>query len=172
MYKLNLPMDIVLGKDEKILRAQTQPVEKVTPEIRQLIRQMKIKMKQADGIGLAAPQVGVGLRIFVIDRKHLECGDEIPEAYINPEIISLSGKNIEIEEGCLSLPRLYGKAKRKERIILSALDELGKKVKIRAEGMLAIVFQHELDHLQGILFIDKCKEVKEFTKEELRRAKK
>jgi len=164
-------MEIVKGKSTKILRAKAQPVERVTPEIRQLVRQMKQKMKEADGIGLAAPQVGVGSKIFVIDRTHLGYGEEVPETYINPELVSVSGKNISIEEGCLSLPKLYGKVNRKEKVVLTALNELGNKVKIKATGLLAIVFQHEMDHLAGTLFIDKAKEVQELTGKEPDKAK-
>jgi peptide deformylase len=153
-------MNIVTGKNNKVLRTPAKPVEKVTPEIRELIRQMKKTLKENNGVGLAAPQIDVGLQIFVAQAYW---GDKGPESklytVINPVIASFSSQKDKLEEGCMSLPGLYGVVERPKKIILEGLDEMGKKVKIKASGLLATIFQHEVDHLNGVLFIDKAKKV-------------
>lgn len=117
-------------------------------EINELIRTMKATMERAEGIGLAANQVGLNLRMFVakVENKFY--------AVFNPEIFKKSSSVIPVEEGCLSVPLLYGEVLRPERITLIGYDKNGKKIKIKAWGMLARVFQHEVDHLNGNLFID------------------
>lgn len=155
-------MELVTGKDNEILRTPSQPVEKITPEIRELIRQMKKLMKQYGGIGLAAPQLGINLQIFVAQAYSQERGYQGKfYALLNPKIINLSQQTEKMEEGCLSLPHLYGEVERPKRIVLEALDEFGNKVKLKASGLLARIFQHEIDHLNGKLFIDRTKRVKE-----------
>ncbi|MEW5805715.1 MAG: peptide deformylase [Patescibacteria group bacterium] len=149
-------MNLITGKNKKILRTPAKPVEKITPEIRQLVRQMKKTMKESRGIGLAAPQVGVNLQIFVAQTYYQDEGYQGKlYAIINPKIVSLSKQTDKMEEGCLSLPKIYGEVERPKKITIEGLDEMGKKIKIKASGLLAKIFQHEIDHLNGILFVDK-----------------
>jgi peptide deformylase len=135
----------VLG--DPVLRKQTTPVEEVTPEIRELISDMFDTMYAAEGIGLAAPQVGRTERIAVMDVE----GQKF--ALINPEIIEKEGTTRR-EEGCLSIPDIFGDVTRANRVIVRALNEDG--IEIEAEGteLLAVCMQHEIDHLDGKLFID------------------
>lgn len=122
-------------------------------EIQQLISDMEKTMKEKDGLGLAAPQVGQSVRIAVINT---EDGCLV---LVNPKILHQSWKKEILEEGCLSLPEVYGLVKRSIKVRLVALNKEGKKVKFKASGMFARVIQHEIDHLDGILFIDKAKEI-------------
>jgi peptide deformylase len=130
-----------------ILREETKPVEEVTDELRALIDDMFETMYAAKGIGLAAPQIGRSERITVIDV------DENPLVLINPEIVVTEGKTRE-EEGCLSIPDIYGDVDRAKRVVVRALDRYGKPFEIDAEDLLARCMQHEIDHLHGRLFID------------------
>ena len=107
------------------------------------------------GVGLAANQVGQDLQIFVID-ANLAKENEVPDAYINPEISESSREHAEMEEGCLSIPCYWRQIKRAKKIKIKALDENGKKIKIKARGFLARVLQHEYDHLQGVLIKDRA----------------
>ncbi|HUF29844.1 MAG TPA: peptide deformylase [Gemmatimonadaceae bacterium] len=132
------------------LRQVTTPVETVTDELRQLIDDMFETMYAAEGIGLAAPQVGRLERIAVID-VHDE-GTE-PFAVINPEIVLAEG-SARAEEGCLSMPELYGEVDRSTRIVIRALDREGLPFELEAHDLLARCLQHEIDHLHGRLFID------------------
>ena len=134
----------------KILKKKLQPVGKITPEIVALIADMHATMVEAKGVGLAANQVGKDLQIFVIDKK-LADENGVPDAYINPEITEYGKESDEMEEGCLSLPGTWLQMKRPKKVKLKALDQSGKKIKIKARGFLARVFQHEYDHLCGIL---------------------
>jgi peptide deformylase len=146
-------MEILTGEKNPILRQKSQPVEHLTKEMRDLIIQMKKNMEDSKGVGLAAPQINVSLRVIVceVDNKFY--------AFINPVIIKSSQETSSIEEGCLSLPNIYGKVERPEKIILKATNSEGKKIKLKAFGLLARVIQHEIDHLDGILFIDKAKNI-------------
>lgn len=146
-------MEILTGDKNPILRQKSQPIEHLTKEVRDLIIQMKKNMENNNGVGLAAPQINVSLRVIIceVDNKFY--------AFINPEIIKSSKKTSSIEEGCLSLPDIYGEVERPERIILKAINSNGKKIKLKAFGLLARVIQHEIDHLDGILFIDKAKNI-------------
>lgn len=141
--------------DAKILRRKTADFDfkKFTPkEIRELIKKMRKAMEETNGVGLAANQIGLDMKIFVaqVDRKFY--------AVFNPKITKTEGETVLMEEGCLSVPRQYGKVSRYEKVTLEGQDQKGKKIKIRAWGLLAHVFQHEYDHLQGVLYIDKTKE--------------
>ncbi|MFA6215910.1 MAG: peptide deformylase [Patescibacteria group bacterium] len=122
-------------------------------EIKQLISDMEKTMVEKDGIGLAAPQVGKNLRIVVISTAD---GSLV---LINPKILRKSWRTEIQEEGCLSFPEIFGLVKRSLKIKLVALDRTGKKIKFKASGLFARVIQHEVDHLDGILFIDKAKEI-------------
>jgi peptide deformylase len=138
-----------LPKDEPVLRRRCEPVLKITPRLHRLIDDMIETMYEAAGVGLAAPQVHVNQRLFVYDVG------EGPDALINPELVRAEGEEVG-SEGCLSIPRLHGDVARATRITVSGLNARGKRVRIEAEDFLARVFQHEMDHLNGILFTDKA----------------
>jgi peptide deformylase len=137
----------------KILHDKLTEVKEITPEILELIAGMRKTMKESNGIGLAANQVGKKWQIFVID-ENLAKENNVPDAYINPEITQTSKEQTEIEEGCLSIPEYWQNVKRSKKVMLKALDQNGKKIKIKARGLLARVFQHEVDHLNGLLIKD------------------
>ncbi|MBI2063594.1 MAG: peptide deformylase [Candidatus Yanofskybacteria bacterium] len=145
---------VIIKEPEKILRKKLKSVQKITPEIKALVSDMREKMVEAHGVGLAANQIGRDLQIFVIDAKLAE-ENGVPDAYINPEITEFSKDSGEMEEGCLSIPDYWHQIKRAKKIKIKALDENGKKIKIKARGFLARVLQHEYDHLQGILIKDR-----------------
>lgn len=138
----------VLHYGEEPLRASSEPVTEITDDIRRLVDDMFETMNEAKGVGLAAPQVGVNIQLAVID-----IGDD-PLVLINPRIISKSGKET-CEEGCLSLPGLTEKVERAMKVVAEATDIDGSVYEIEAEGLLARAIQHELDHLDGVLFIDR-----------------
>jgi peptide deformylase len=139
---------------DKILRQKAKKVADVRDvKLQQLILNMSETMKEKDGIGLAAPQVGENLRIIVINTQ-----DGVL-ALINPRILIKSLKREEMEEGCLSFPKIFGIVRRPVKILISALNKDGKRVRFTAKGFLARVIQHEVDHLNGILFIDKVKKI-------------
>jgi peptide deformylase len=139
----------ILTYQDPALRSQTEELTEVTLETRQLIADMAQTMEEAYGVGLAAPQVGILIRLFVYD-----AGDG-PKAVINPRILRSSGEEIG-NEGCLSIPRLQGDVPRASKITATWLDPHGRKVRKTLEGFPARVFQHEYDHLFGILFTDKA----------------
>jgi peptide deformylase len=143
---------------DPVLKKVARPVKTITDEIRALIRDMADTMYDAPGIGLAAPQVAVSLRVIVVDVEWRD-KDRHPRAYINPEIVDASGK-IKFEEGCLSVPDYGAEVERASRVVVRALDEDGKPVEIEAEGLHAVCFQHEVDHLNGMLFIDRLSALK------------
>ena len=148
-------MNLKLIKEkEKVLHKKLDPVENVTPEIKELVLEMKETMKTNDGVGLAASQVGKDFRIFVIDEELAEM-NEVSSVYINPEITDRSKDMGYMEEGCLSIPGYFKEVARSKKIRIKALDENGKKFKFKATGFLARVLQHEYDHLNGILIKDK-----------------
>jgi peptide deformylase len=122
-------------------------------EIKQLFLDMEKTMIEKDGIGLAAPQIGENIRVVVINT------DDGSVVLVNPKIIKKSFKKEIMEEGCLSLPEIFGLVKRSQNVNLVALDKNGKKIKFKAKGMFARVIQHEVDHLDGVLFIDRAKKI-------------
>jgi peptide deformylase len=136
---------VQLGED--ILRQKAQEVKKITPNIHKLLDNMAETMYEANGVGLAAPQIGISKRIVVID-----IGEGLIEL-INPIIVEKSGEEIE-SEGCLSVPNVVGEVKRAKSVVIQALNRDGETVEYEAEGLLARAFQHEIDHLEGILFVD------------------
>ena len=169
-------MTQILPKDEKILRAIAKPVKVAdigTAKFNAILKDMKEALNsQDDGVAIAAPQIGVSLRIFIVSGKILDRTDteesekeskkEHPDlVFINPKITKLSRKKNALEEGCLSVRYLYGKVSRSEKATVEALDEKGKKFIRGASGLLAQIFQHETDHLDGVLFTDKAKELRE-----------
>ena len=146
---------------DPVLEAVSKPVEVVDDEIRILLRDMAETMYSAPGIGLAAPQVGVNLRVIVVD---VEYGDDPlsrnPLKIVNPEITWLSDEDTSYEEGCLSVPKHYADVVRPRALKLKYLDEFGKEQTLEAQGLLSICIQHEIDHLDGILFIDHLSNIK------------
>jgi len=146
MAKLN-----ILEFPDPRLRTIAEPVEQVDDEIRQLVDDMFETMYDAPGIGLAATQVNVHKRIVTIDIS--EDGTE-PLVLINPEYTILQDELEHMQEGCLSVPGFYEEVERPNRILLKALDRDGKAYELEAEGLLAVCIQHELDHLNGKLFVD------------------
>ncbi len=142
---------------DPILRRKTEPVEEINENIQQLIDDMAETMYHAPGIGLAANQVGCPLRVLVIDVRR-EGSESGLIALINPELVSADGE-ISFEEGCLSVPEFFSTVKRCEEVVGRALDREGKEMEIRADGILAIALQHEIDHLNGKLFIDRLSPV-------------
>jgi peptide deformylase len=135
----------VLG--DPVLRKETTPVAEITDELRSLIEDMYATMYAAEGIGLAAPQVGRTERVAVVDV------DGAKYTLINPKVIDSSG-SARAEEGCLSIPDVYGEVTRPERVIVRALDEQGNEFEVEAGELLGRCLQHEIDHLDGKLFID------------------
>jgi peptide deformylase len=141
----------ILKYPDPRLHKVAKPVEQVDDRIRQLVRDMAETMYAAPGVGLAATQVDVHERVVVIDVS--ENGDDL-HALINPEIIWKSEETQTYEEGCLSVPEIYGEVERSANIRVRALNEHGKTVEFDAEGLLAVCVQHELDHLQGKVFVE------------------
>ena len=147
-----MPVMEIKKAGDKVLKNIAAPVEKIDRKIKQLLDDMAETMYAADGIGLAAPQVGVSLRVVVID-----VGDGIIEL-INPEIITKEGCE-DGTEGCLSVPGMYGEVERYGTVTVEALNRSGKKIRIAGSGLLARALQHEIDHLNGILFIELAKTI-------------
>ncbi|MBR5264269.1 MAG: peptide deformylase [Clostridia bacterium] len=141
-------LNIVTSEDE-VLRKKCRPVDKITPRTLTLLDDMLDTMRAANGVGLAAPQVGILRRIVIVD-----IGEGLIEM-INPEIIATEGEQ-EGEEGCLSVPDEVGIVKRPNIVTVQATDRNGEPFTIRGEGLLARAFCHEIDHLDGILYIDKA----------------
>jgi len=134
---------------EPILRGKALPVKEIDPEILNLIKDMAETMYTDSGVGLAAPQVGVSKRIIVIDGE-----EEGLMVLINPILVKSEGELVE-EEGCLSIPGIYSQVKRASKVTVKALNENGDPIEMTKEGLAARALQHEIDHLDGILFIDR-----------------
>lgn len=145
-------LPILVAPDPR-LKKKSAPVEKVDGEIRQLMDDMLETMYAAPGIGLAAPQVGVLKRVIVVDVAR-EGEDPQPLRIANPELLEVSDEDATYEEGCLSLPEQYSEVARPGRIRLRYLDHENEIRELEAEGLLATCIQHEIDHLDGILFVD------------------
>lgn len=136
----------------KVLLRKADPVAVVDDEVRSLIRDLFDSLKEAEGVGLAAPQIGVSRRVIIVDVTHTEPSLP-PIALVNP-VIDIGQGMATAEEGCLSIPELYADVSRYTNIDISALDQNGQPFKFNAEGFYARVLQHEIDHLDGKLFID------------------
>ncbi len=141
---------IVREEGDEILRKKSREVEQVDDRIRNLLDDMVDTMHKYNGVGLSAVQVGILKRLVVIDLYD----DKGPIKLVNPVILKTKGEQ-EVEEGCLSFPNKYAKMIRPAEVVAEALDENGKKIKIKAKGLLAQAICHELDHLDGVLFVDK-----------------
>jgi peptide deformylase len=186
--KAHVPKIVQNGSAVLRQTAETVLVADITtPRIQKLIADMKSALDpEKDGVALAAPQIGVALRIFIVSGLILATADEkyAPKnidtmsksgvsdmVFINPEIIKTSREKEEVEEGCLSVRYLYGKIKRAKKVTLRAYDERGHKIERGASGLLAQIFQHETDHLNGVLFIDRARDIQEILPEEMERRK-
>jgi peptide deformylase len=137
---------------DPVLKQVAEPVAEIDDEIKTLARDMAETMYAAPGVGLAAPQVGVSKRVVVIDCSPKDTPPQLITA-INPEILAKEGESFE-EEGCLSVPGFYTRIRRAARVRVRYQDLAGQTVEQEAEGLLAIAFQHEIDHLDGLLFVD------------------
>jgi len=149
----------IIKYPDPILKKKSEPVREITPEIQRFIDDMAETMYAAPGVGLAAPQVGRSIRVIVIDVNSKEEQKKDLISLINPEIIERSG-DIAWEEGCLSIPDYSADVKRAERVVVRGLDRDGKEKVIVGEELLSIVLQHEIDHLDGMLFIDRLGPIK------------
>ena len=140
----------ILHYPDKRLRTVAEPVDEVDDSIRSLVDDMFETMYAAPGIGLAATQVDVHKRVIVMD---LSVEKNEPQCFINPQITKSEGVE-QTEEGCLSVPDIFETVERAERVVVKALDKDGKEFTLEADGLLAVCIQHEMDHLQGNLFVD------------------
>lgn len=151
-------MILEIRKDgDPVLRQKAAPVAVIDDEMRQLAADMLETMYNAPGVGLAAPQVGVAVRLIVVD------DGSGPHTLFNPRVVSRRGEVCE-EEGCLSVPGMIGKVRRAAQVEVEAYDRSGRRILVRGDDLMSIILQHETDHLDGVLFIDKA--------ESLRRAEK
>ncbi len=149
----------ILTEPNKVLRQKSLPVEKVDKDLQRLMDDMLETMYAAPGIGLAAIQVGVAKRVIVMDLDQKE-GKKNPLFFVNPEIIKRSNNNSTYEEGCLSVPGQFAEIDRPDECYVKFLDYNGNPKEIHTKGMLATCIQHEMDHLEGILFIDYLSKLK------------
>ena len=149
----------ILTAPDPRLKAISTPVKKVDGDIRKLVQDMADSMYAADGIGLAAVQIGVPSRVIVMDLDQKD-GKKDWRVFINPKILWASEEMATYEEGCLSVPEIYDDVDRPARIRAEYLDLDGQRVEIEADGMLATCLQHEMDHLEGVLFIDHLSKLK------------
>jgi peptide deformylase len=149
----------ILTAPDPRLKAVSEPVAKVDAEIRALIDDMIETMYGADGIGLAAVQIGVPKRVLVMDIDQKD-GKRNPIAYVNPKILWASEEMAVFEEGCLSVPEIWDEVERPAKIKAEYLDRDGKRHEIEAEGLLAVCLQHEMDHLEGVIFLDHLSKLK------------
>ncbi len=137
---------------DPILTKKTEPIKQIDPGLVKLVEEMIDACRKANGIGLAAPQIGKSIRLCIINLEHMGLP---PFALVNPKITKKSWKKVEMEEGCLSIPGVYGMVKRPAKIKVQAKNLDGDKHVFEADGLLARVIQHEVDHLDGILFTTK-----------------
>jgi peptide deformylase len=167
---------IILDKEAPVLRqiAKSVPINQIrSPKIQSVIQKMKEALEeQEDGVAIAAPQIGESLRIFVVSHRAFSLiNKNSPETFtedlvfINPEITKVSKKKKRMEEGCLSVRWLYGQVERSEKVHVKAINENGENFERGSSGLLAQIFQHEIDHLNGILFIDKATDVEDIPPE-------
>lgn len=161
------PLEIIIEPDPRFgtvsdrLRQRSEPVEEITDDLRQLADEMHETMCVARGVGLAAPQVGVLKRLIVVHIPagyHEEDNEEIRLTLVNPEIVKAGGRDTDIE-GCLSFPDLVGEVERYSWAIVKGQDAEGNNLRFRAKGILARVIQHEIDHLDGVLFFDRMEDI-------------
>ncbi|ADU61261.1 MAG: peptide deformylase [Pseudodesulfovibrio sp.] len=152
-----MKLEICTWPDD-VLAARAEPVAEITPEMKKLINDMVETMYEGDGVGLAAPQVGESIRLICVDQTGPKLRADL-RVLINPEIVECDGE-VESEEGCLSCPEFSGTVMRKERVKVTGMDPDGGPVCIDTDGFLAIVLQHEIDHLNGITIADRAGRLK------------
>ena len=145
----------ILKMGDEVLRRNCLPIEQIDENLRVLISEMFITLKKSNGIGLAAPQVGYNFRLFIVKLDDMD-----GMTFINPQIIQTSEAVCTMEEGCLSIPKIYEKVIRPKEITLQYMDIDGRKQLLTAGGLLARVIQHENDHLNGVLFLDRIDDAK------------
>lgn len=146
---------------DDVLRQKAEPVESFDRDLQLLVDDMIETMREAPGVGLAAPQIGLSKRLVVVEFGN-ENDESIPArvyVLVNPEIVKMSDETVRGVEGCLSVPNLVGSVDRSKVVTVKAKDQFGKPLKIRAEGWLARIFQHEIDHVNGVLYIDRTVEL-------------
>ncbi|MCZ2146138.1 MAG: peptide deformylase [Anaerolineales bacterium] len=155
------------------LRLKAKPVQVFDKTLQTLIDDMFETMRDAPGVGLAAPQIGESLRVVVVEYTDDEREDARPKKYVlvNPEIVRESEETVTDLEGCLSVPGLAGEVERFEAVTVQAKNRFGKPIKLKASGWLARIFQHEIDHLNGVLYIDRATRVFQPTPEEMEQIK-
>ena len=184
----------ILQQDAPVLRAEAEsvnPKDFGSPRLKKILNDMQVALeKEEDGVAIAAPQIGVPLRIFIVSHRVFEMDEEplqnaqhneslAPKKkerandliFINPSLVKVSRKKKWVPEGCLSVRWLYGEVARADKATVRAYDEHGKLFTRGAGGLLAQIFQHETDHLNGVLFIDTARNVEKITKEEIERQK-
>lgn len=152
-----MPVLDIVTVPNKVLKTKAKPVSDFGPELQQLIDDMVETMREAPGVGLAGPQVDRLLRVIVVEFGDEEDEEVPPTLYtlVNPEISKMSKETVTGTEGCLSIPELIGDVERAESVTVKAQNRHGQVVKIKASGWLARIFQHEVDHLNGVLFTDR-----------------
>jgi len=143
---------------DPVLAVRTEPIDAITDEVRELAQDMVETMYENNGIGLAAPQVGQACRVITVDISGPEKRENLL-VVLNPAITSAEGQT-EYEEGCLSLPGFKGKVQRAERVVLTGMDLQGEDITIEADGLLAVCLQHEVDHLEGTVLLDRASRLK------------
>ncbi len=151
----------ILSFGDDVLRQEAQPVDEFNDDLRTLVDDMIETMRAAPGVGLAAPQIGVSKRVIVVEFGSEE-DESIPETLyvlVNPEIVQESKENVAGIEGCLSVVGYAGEVERARVVTVRGHNQFGKKVKIRAQGWLARIFQHEIDHINGILYTDRADQI-------------
>lgn len=184
----------ILQQDAPVLRTEAEPVNPKdfgSPRLKKILHDMSVALeKEEDGVAIAAPQIGIPLRIFIVSHRVFEMdetpapiapqGEPVPPVkkepardmvFINPSLLKVSRKKKWVPEGCLSVRWLYGEVARADKATVRAYNENGKLFTRGAGGLLAQIFQHETDHLNGVLFIDTARNVEKITKEELERQK-
>lgn len=179
VIKIKKQAQLLVDRDAPVLREVSKlvpPDEIGTKKMGDIIAKMKKAMHaEDDGVAIAAPQIGIGLRVFVVSgsamamarREDVDPDEKLEDlVFINPEIVKTSRKKVKVEEGCLSLRYLYGRVPRHEKVTIKALDEKGGRVTVGTSGLLAQIFQHEIDHLNGVLFIDKAENVRDLPPDE------
>lgn len=152
----------IIKMPDPMLRRKAHKIEKFDQALRKLVEDMIYTMREEPGVGLAAPQVNISIRLIVVEYP---LDDQVEDAkptlfvFANPEIIEKSTETEFGIEGCLSVPELLGEVERNTKIVVSGFDQFGKKQKISASGWLARIFQHEIDHINGVLFVDRARKI-------------
>ncbi len=162
----------ILYLGEESLKQSSEPVAHIDESLQNLIADMFVTMEEDNGIGLAAPQIGKNIRLFIV-----KIDDGVQRVFINPQIVATSEAVCSYEEGCLSIPKMYASVVRPESVTVQYQDQNGRRKILQATGLLARVIQHEYDHLEGVLFVDRLEEeekqalIKKFKERQMKKAK-